>query len=59
MRTVASISATGIPQKSLIDHGLYSFWSHVVRVVVIVVVVVVGVGICRSASTVPGQMANP
>nr|GEZ91573.1 hypothetical protein [Tanacetum cinerariifolium] len=29
-------------------------------VVVIVVVVVVGVvGICRSASTVPGQMANP
>nr|GEV16468.1 hypothetical protein [Tanacetum cinerariifolium] len=32
MRTVASISATGIPQKILIDHGLYSFWSHVVRV---------------------------
>nr|GEY92060.1 hypothetical protein [Tanacetum cinerariifolium] len=33
MRTVASISATGIPQKSLIDHGLHSFWSHIVRVV--------------------------
>nr|GFA02542.1 retrovirus-related Pol polyprotein from transposon TNT 1-94 [Tanacetum cinerariifolium] len=32
MRTVASIFATGIPQKSLIDHGLHSFWSHVVRV---------------------------
>nr|GFC62904.1 hypothetical protein [Tanacetum cinerariifolium] len=32
MRTVASISTTGIPQKSLIDHGLHSFWSHVVRV---------------------------
>nr|GFB08177.1 hypothetical protein [Tanacetum cinerariifolium] len=34
----------------------------VVGVVVIVAVVVVGVivvGICRSASTVPGQMANP
>nr|GFC62051.1 hypothetical protein [Tanacetum cinerariifolium] len=33
MRTVASIFATVIPQKSLIDHGLHSFWSHVVRVV--------------------------
>nr|GEX45873.1 hypothetical protein [Tanacetum cinerariifolium] len=33
MRTVASISATGISQKSLIDHGLHSFWSYVVRVV--------------------------
>nr|GFC72712.1 hypothetical protein [Tanacetum cinerariifolium] len=32
MRTVVSISATEIPQKSLIDHGLHSFWSYVVRV---------------------------
>ncbi|GJY06666.1 hypothetical protein Tco_0373720 [Tanacetum coccineum] len=35
MRTVASISIGGVSQKSLINHSLNRFWSHVVWVDVV------------------------